>query len=95
MGLGSNAVIGDGTQTLLCAYLSAVLLVGLLLNASMGWGWADPVAGLVIAAVAAREGIQAWRGQPCCPTRAAGHAGNEVHGAPTGCAEGCCTPEDP
>lgn len=66
--LGSNAVYADGTQTLLCTYLSAVLLVGLLLNATLGWSWADPIAGLVIAAVAAREGIQAWRGEGCCAT---------------------------
>ncbi|MGL4744336.1 MAG: cation transporter, partial [Dermatophilaceae bacterium] len=54
--LGSNAVVADGTQTLLCTYLSAALLLGLLLNATLGWSWADPVAGLVIAAVAVREG---------------------------------------
>jgi len=64
--LGSRAVVADGTQTLLCTYLSAVLLVGLLLNATLGWSWADPVAGLVIAVVAAREGFQAWRGEACC-----------------------------
>jgi divalent metal cation (Fe/Co/Zn/Cd) transporter len=64
--LGSGAVVADGTQTLLCSWLSAVLLVGLVLDATLGWSWADPVAGLVIAAVAAREGLQAWRGQGCC-----------------------------
>jgi divalent metal cation (Fe/Co/Zn/Cd) transporter len=64
--LGSNAVVADGTQTLLCTYLSAVLLVGLVLNSTLGWGWADPIAGLVIAAVAVREGVQAWRGEGCC-----------------------------
>ena len=48
--LGSNAVVADSTQTLLCTYLSAVLLVGLVLNATLGWSWADPIAGLVIAA---------------------------------------------
>ena len=64
--LGSAAVEGDGTQTLLCTYLSAVLLVGLVLNAALGWSWADPVAALVIAAVAAREGWQNWRGDDCC-----------------------------
>lgn len=63
--LGSNAVVADSTQTLLCTYLSAVLLAGLVLNATLGWGWADPVAGLVIAAVAAREGLEAWRGEAC------------------------------
>ena len=64
--LGSNAVVADGTQTLLCTYLSAVLLGGLVLNATLGWGWADPIAGLVIAAVALKEGRQAWRGEGCC-----------------------------
>jgi len=66
--LGSNAVVADSTQTLLCTYLSAVLLAGLLLNSTLGWSWADPIAGLVIAAVAVREGRQAWRGEGCCST---------------------------
>lgn len=64
--LGSAAVLGDGTQTLLCTYLSAVLLVGLVLNATLGWSWADPLAALVIAAVAAREGWENWNGDDCC-----------------------------
>jgi divalent metal cation (Fe/Co/Zn/Cd) transporter len=64
--LGSRAVVADGTQTLLCTYLSAVLLGGLVLNATLGWSWADPLAGLVIAGVAAREGVEAWRGEGCC-----------------------------
>jgi divalent metal cation (Fe/Co/Zn/Cd) transporter len=64
--LGSNAVVADSTQTLLCTYLSAVLLVGLVLNATLGWSWADSLAGLVIAAVAAKEGWQAWKGHGCC-----------------------------
>jgi divalent metal cation (Fe/Co/Zn/Cd) transporter len=64
--LGSNAVVADSTQTLLCTYLSAVLLVGLLLNATLGWSWADPIAGLIIAGVAVREGVEAWRGEGCC-----------------------------
>ena len=64
--LGSHAVVADSTQTLLCAYLSAVLLLGLVVNATLGWSWADPVAGLVIAAVAVREGRRAWRGEGCC-----------------------------
>jgi divalent metal cation (Fe/Co/Zn/Cd) transporter len=69
--LGSDTVVADSTQTLLCVYLSAVLLVGLVLNATLGWAWADPVAGLVIAVVALREGVQAWRGEGCCaPIRA-------------------------
>lgn len=64
--LGSNAVVADGTQTLLCTYLSAVLLVGLVLNATLGWSWADPLAGLVIAGIATREGVLAWQGKGCC-----------------------------
>lgn len=64
--LGSNAVVADGAQTLLCTYLSAVLLAGLVLNATLGWGWADPLAGLVIAGVAIREGSEAWKGNGCC-----------------------------
>jgi len=64
--LGSGSVVADSTQTLLCTYLSAVRLVGLLLNATLGWSWADPLAGLVIAAVAVREGVAAWRGDACC-----------------------------
>lgn len=63
--LGSATVVADSTQTLLCTYLSAILLVGLAVNALLGWSWADPVAGLVIAAVAVREGIEAWRGEQC------------------------------
>lgn len=71
--LGSNAVVSDGTQTLLCTYLSAVLLIGLVLNATLGWSAADPLAALVIAALAAREGVQAWRGEGCCsPASTAG-----------------------
>lgn len=64
--LGSNAVVADSTQTLMCTYLSAVLLAGLVLNATLGWSWADPLAGLVIAAVAVNEGREAWRGEGCC-----------------------------
>ncbi|WP_145804838.1 cation transporter [Kribbella amoyensis] len=67
--LNSNAVVADGTQTPLCTYLSAVLLLGLLLNATLGWFWIDPVAALIIAVVAAREGVQAWQGKGCCSTR--------------------------
>lgn len=65
--LGSLSAVADSKQTLLCTYLSAVLLVGLVLNSLFGWSWADPIAGLVIAAIAVREGIEAWRGETCCP----------------------------
>jgi divalent metal cation (Fe/Co/Zn/Cd) transporter len=64
--LGSATAVADSKQTLLCTYLSAVLLVGLVLNSLFGWSWADPIAGLVIAAVALREGRQALRGKVCC-----------------------------
>jgi divalent metal cation (Fe/Co/Zn/Cd) transporter len=64
--LGSASAVADSHQTLLCTYLSGVLLVGLLLNALFGWSWADPVVALVIAAVAIREGRTAWRGEHCC-----------------------------
>jgi len=71
--LGSGSVVADSKQTLLCTYLSAVLLAGLLLNETLGWTWADPIAGLIIAAVAVREGIEAWRGEACgCGTVAQG-----------------------
>jgi divalent metal cation (Fe/Co/Zn/Cd) transporter len=72
--LGSGTVVADSTQTLLCTYLSAVLLLGLVLNATLGWSWADPIAGLAIAAVAAREGVAAWRGENCCSPAAGGSA---------------------
>lgn len=76
--LGSGSVVADSTQTLLCTYLSAVLLAGLLLDALAGWGWADPAAGLVIAGVAAREGIAAWRGHGCgCAPAAPEAAGDD------------------
>ncbi|MEP7204244.1 MAG: cation transporter [Ilumatobacteraceae bacterium] len=64
--LRSASAVADSKQTLLCTYLSAVLLVGLLANATLGWWWADPIAGLAIAAVAAKEGRNAWRGDACC-----------------------------
>ncbi len=64
--LGSVSAVADSKQTLLCTYLSAALLGGLVLNAVTGWWWADPVAALVIAALAIREGVNAWRGDPCC-----------------------------
>jgi len=88
--LGSASAVADSGQTLLCTYLSAVLLVGLGANALFGWWWADPLAGLVIAALAVREGRAAWRGEGCCapahsdPDRPApaGEGGN-------GCAAGC------
>jgi len=63
--LGSATAIADSKQTLLCAYLSAALLLGLLLNSLLGWAWADSVAALVIAGWAIKEGLEAWRGDAC------------------------------
>lgn len=88
--LGSASAVADSRQTLLCTYLSAALLVGLLLNGLLGWVWADAIAALVIALVAVREGIAAWKGTACCslPTAAFSRA-NDL--AP--CADECCTRE--
>lgn len=69
--LGSASVVADSKQLLLCSYLSAVLLAGLLINSTLGWSWADPVAGLVIAGLALREGRNALRGDVCCAPPAA------------------------
>jgi divalent metal cation (Fe/Co/Zn/Cd) transporter len=91
-GLGSNAVVADSTQTLLCTYLSAVLLVGLVLNATLGWSWADPIAGLVIAVVAAREGLEAWRGESCGCAPGLG-ADEDDCCADGDCSDGCCAPD--
>ena len=63
--LSSSATISEAGQNMICAYLSIALLVGLLLNALAGWWWADPLAALAIAAVAAREGVESWRGERC------------------------------
>ncbi len=79
--LGSRTAVADSQQTMLCTYLSAVLLVGLALNSLFGWSWVDPVAALVIAGIAVREGRDAWRGQLCCgPALAADR---------DGCADDC------
>ena len=86
--LGSNAVYADGTQTLLCTYLSAVLLVGLLLNATLGWSWADPIAGLIIAAVAVREGVEAWKGEGCCSPISRNSDSDDC--GCTDCQDDCC-----
>ncbi len=63
--MGSATVIADSNQTKLCAYLSAILLAGLILNAVSGWWWADPIAAIGIAVLAAKEGLEAWRGERC------------------------------
>jgi divalent metal cation (Fe/Co/Zn/Cd) transporter len=91
--LGSASVVADSKQTLICAALSGVLLVGLLANSLLGWWWADPLAALVIAAVAVREGREALRGDTCCTPVAVLLADP---GAPVesscGCDDGCCAP---
>jgi hypothetical protein len=65
--LGSASAVADSKQTLLCTYLSAAMLIGLVLNAALGWWWADPIVALGLAAVAVREGRDALRGETCCP----------------------------
>ena len=64
--LGSGATHGEGTQNLLCGYLSVAVLGGLLGNTLLGWWWLDPIAALSIAALAIREGVLSWRGESCC-----------------------------
>jgi divalent metal cation (Fe/Co/Zn/Cd) transporter len=66
--IGSAATKGEGRQNMLCAYLAGALLVGLLANAAFGAWWLDPIIGLLIAAVAVREGLQSWRGEGCSCT---------------------------
>ncbi len=87
--LGSRTAVADSKQTLLCTYLSAVLLVGLVLNSTLGWWWADAGAALAIAGIAVREGINAWRGEACCaiPHTADAHA--HGHGGEN---DDCCAP---
>ena len=63
--LDSHALVADSRQTDICAYLSAILLGGLALNALFGWWWADPVAALIMVPIIAREGFEAWRGEIC------------------------------
>ncbi len=90
--LNSRSAVADSKQTLLCTYLSAVLLVGLALNSLFGWAWADSLAALVIAVVAVKEGRDAWRGDACCaPGVHPGHG--DENKLPTGCGDGCdCGP---
>lgn len=88
--LGSASAVADSRQTLLCTYLSGVVLVGLLANSLLGWSWADPIAALAIAAVAVKEGRDAWRGGTCClipAAAAAATAGDAVDCHDVG---GCC-----
>lgn len=69
-GIKSNALMADSKQTELCTYLSAILLGGLLLNALLGWWWADPVAALIMVPIIVKEGVEALRGETCCDEEA-------------------------
>jgi len=85
--IGSAATKGEGRQNMLCAYLAGALLVGLIGNALAGAWWLDPMVGLLIAVVAVKEGLEAWRGEGCCvgsPLDGAGFADDD------GCADDCC-----
>jgi divalent metal cation (Fe/Co/Zn/Cd) transporter len=88
--LGSRTAVADSKQTLLCTYLSAVLLLGLAANSFLGWWWADPMTALVIAGVAVKEGRDAWRGDACCPP-----VGTTVDASDDACGDGCCLPGEP
>ena len=86
--LGSAATKGEGRQNMLCAYLAAALLVGLLGNALAGAWWLDAVVGLLIAALAVKEGREAWRGEGCCVSDPFAGATDD------GCDDDCCAPAD-
>jgi divalent metal cation (Fe/Co/Zn/Cd) transporter len=81
--IGSAATKGEGRQNVLCAYLAGALLIGLLGNAIAGAWWLDPVVGLLIAAVAVKEGADAWRGDGCC-------VGSPLDGYADTCQDDCC-----
>jgi Co/Zn/Cd efflux system component len=83
--LGSRTAVADSKQTLLCTYLSGVLLVGLVLNSTLGWWWADAGAALIIAGIAVREGLNAWRGEACCARPRTDDADGQED-------DDCCTP---
>jgi cation efflux family protein len=87
--LGSASAVADSKQTLLCTYLSALLLVGLLANATLDWSWADPIAALVIAAVAVKEGRDAWQGKGCCAPAAPMTPASREEADACGCRTGC------
>lgn len=85
--LGSASAVADSKQTLICTYLSAALLAGLLLNSLFGWAWADSIAALVIAVFAIREGVEAWRGDACCAAPGAVLTGEQESDT---CNDACC-----
>jgi divalent metal cation (Fe/Co/Zn/Cd) transporter len=85
--LGSAATKGEGRQNMLCAYLAGALLLGLVGNAAFGAWWLDPTVGLLIAAVAVKEGLETWRGEGCaCVTSPL-----PFDGDPSACHDECCT----
>lgn len=87
--LGSASAVADSKQTLLCTYMSGVLLLGLLANSVLGWSWADPIAALVIAAIAVKEGVSAWRGDGCCAPSAAAYSQEPSNAPADACS--CCS----
>jgi divalent metal cation (Fe/Co/Zn/Cd) transporter len=87
--LGSVATRGEGRQNMLCAYLAGALLIGLLGNALAGAWWLDPAVGLLIAAVAVREGLESWRGEGCCVSSPLDGVGFSADP----CEDGCCSSE--
>jgi divalent metal cation (Fe/Co/Zn/Cd) transporter len=91
--LGSGATAGEGEQNLLCAYLAAAVLAGLAANSLWGWWWLDPVVGLSVAAVAVREGIEAWRGEGCCTTPGPGQVSEDGSSCGPECTDSCCASE--
>jgi divalent metal cation (Fe/Co/Zn/Cd) transporter len=103
---GSASAVADSRQTLLCTYLSAAVLVGLVLNSALGWWWADPIVALGLAVVAVREGREALRGEACCPPihldddhdadhdgQHEGHGEKDACGCAAGCTRSCCAGE--
>ncbi|RCK61806.1 cation transporter [Microbacterium sorbitolivorans] len=88
--LGSASAVADSKQTLICTYLSAALLVGLLLNSLLEWAWADSIAALVIAGFAIREGVEAWRGETCTEPVAVLTGEREAEH----CEDGFCSSQD-
>jgi len=83
--IGSAATKGEGRQNMLCAYLAGALLLGLLGNAAFGAWWLDPIVGLLIAGVAVKEGLEAWRGEGCCVESPLAGLGEDD------CTDDCCS----
>jgi divalent metal cation (Fe/Co/Zn/Cd) transporter len=84
--IGSAATKGEGRQNMLCAYLAAALLVGLIGNVTAGAWWLDAGVGLLISGVAIKEGLEAWRGEGCCVSSPLDGTGFDEH-----CAGDCCS----